>query len=198
MPKKSNRNIAADLDENLKSVSDEHHDEIDEEDVENVNDIEIEIDNVDVEDVDEDGGEDDDDKQSSSKDKSAANVEVSKEFENHVVQYVKYDDLIRTKEKELRDLKSLRKPHEAYILGTLDKIDENIIEITGGKLRRNKSETKERLSKDIIEDAIKKKVKDPKDVAEVLKMMEELRPVKVNVNLKRTGVHAAHKIKTKK
>ena len=119
--------------------------------------------------------------------KSVQSVKVSKEFQENVLKFVKLDDLVRKKQQELSELKEQRKPCEQYILKYLDKIDQNMIEISDGKLRKNKSETKAALSQDIIKASIAEKVKDPQIVEEILKAMEDKRPLSTHINIKRTG-----------
>lgn len=114
-------------------------------------------------------------------------VKVPKEFQENVVKFVKLDDLIRKKQEELSELKKQKKPCEEYILKYLDKTDLNTIEITDGKLRKNKSETKKSLSQDIIKETLTELLKDPIKVDEALKKMEDKRPLNVHTNLKRTG-----------
>jgi hypothetical protein len=123
-------------------------------------------------------------------------VNVTKEFQENVIKFVKIDDLIRKKTTELAELKSQKKPIETFILKYLDQVNETVVEITNGKLRKNKSETKAGLTIDIIKEAIEKKVKDPKIVEEILKSMEDLRPKATRVNLKRTSVRDKIKAKT--
>ena len=101
--------------------------------------------------------------------KSVQSVKVSKEFQENVLKFVKLDDLVRKKQQELSELKEQRKPCEQYILKYLDKVDQNMIEISDGKLRKNKSETKAALSQDIIKASIAEKIKDPQIVEEILK-----------------------------
>lgn len=114
-------------------------------------------------------------------------VKISKEFQENVIKYVKYDDLIKEKQKEIKELRDKKKPCEKYILKYLDDVDENMIEITGGKLRKNTSETKIPLNQTVIEDALKEKVKDEKTVKEIFELMDKKRPKNVRVNLKRTS-----------
>ena len=111
---------------------------------------------------------------------------ISKEFQENVIKFVKIDDLMRKKQKEIAELRSQKKPCEDYILKYLDQIDESVIEISNGKLRKNKSETKVPLNQDIIKNAIKDKVSDPTTVEEIIKNMDKLRPMNTRVNLKRT------------
>ena len=119
--------------------------------------------------------------------KSVQSVKVSKEFQENVLKFVKLDDLVRKKQQELSELKEQRKPCEQYILQYLDKVDQNMIEISDGKLRKNKSETKAALSQDIIKASIAEKIKDPQIVEEILKNMENKRPLSTHINIKRTG-----------
>jgi len=118
-------------------------------------------------------------------DNEAKEVQITKEFQENVIKYVKIHDLINKKNEELRELKKMKKPCEDFILKYLDKFDVNYVEVTDGKLRKNKSENKVPLSQDIIKDAISKKVSDPKIVEEILKSIEK-RPTKTAVNIKRT------------
>ncbi|MDX1702057.1 MAG: hypothetical protein R3250_15635 [Melioribacteraceae bacterium] len=111
---------------------------------------------------------------------------ITEEFKENVVKFVKLDDQIRERKREIRELESKRKPCEEFILKCLDSMNENVIEISNGKLRKNKSETKVPLNQDIIRTAILEKVQDPKQVSAIVGRMDELRPKKTRVNLKRT------------
>ncbi|QKF94025.1 putative V-type ATP synthase subunit I [Fadolivirus algeromassiliense] len=130
--------------------------------------------------------------------KTLEELKISKEFQENVVKFVKLDDLIRKKQQELSELREKRKPCEQYILKYLDNIKENVIEITDGKLRKNKSETKQALSQDMIKAAILKKVQDPQIVESIMKDMEEGRPLNTHVNIKRTGTRPARRGKKEK
>lgn len=123
-------------------------------------------------------------------------INVTKEFQENVIKFVKIDDLIRKKTNEVAELKSQKKPIETFILKYLDQVNESVVEITNGKLRKNKSETKAGLTIDIIKEAIEKKVKDPKIVDDILKSMEDMRPKATRVNLKRTSTREKTKTKT--
>lgn len=107
-------------------------------------------------------------------------------FNESVVKFVTLDDKIREREKEIRELKSLRKPFEAHILKCLEELDQNIIEITNGKLRKNKAETKSPLTRDIIRNAIEESIQDKEEVDKIITRMDEMRPNNVRINLKRT------------
>jgi len=124
--------------------------------------------------------------ESDSSESEEETIEVPKEFQEKVIKYINLDDLIRKKTEEIKELKNQRKPCEDYILEYLEKVGETTIDITGGKLIKNKSETKVPLSFDTIKDAISDKITDPKIIKEILTKMTD-RPKKVNVNIKRTS-----------
>lgn len=114
-------------------------------------------------------------------------IKITKEFQENVIKFVKLDDLIRKKKQEVSELSDQKKPCEEFILKYLDNVNENVIEITDGKLRKNKSETKAALKQDVIKNAINEKIADPKIVEEILNLMEMKRPLNTHVNLKRTA-----------
>ncbi len=114
-------------------------------------------------------------------------VQVPKELQSKVKDYVQLDNDIRAKSKELAELKKKRKPLEEYVLKYLDIVGEKVIEINDGKLIRNKAETKVPLTKDHIKDSIKKRVQNPDDVEYIMGLLDTERPTKTRINLKRTG-----------
>lgn len=135
---------------------------------------------------------------SDSDDETVERVKVTKEFQEYVVKFVKLDDLIRKKNEELTELKKQKKPCEEFILKQLDKMNENVIEITDGKLRKNKSESKASLNQDIITNALKEKIKDPQQVSDIMALMESMRPTTTHTNIKRTSVRKQKPIKSVK
>lgn len=115
------------------------------------------------------------------------------EVAEHVIKYISIDNMIKTREKEITELKSQKKPKEELILEYLTKKKADQIEISDGILLKNKAETRTALSVDIIRTALKEKIADAKVVEELITRMDELRPKSTKVNLKRTL-----NIKTKK
>ena len=123
-------------------------------------------------------------------------VQVTDEFKECVIAFIKLDDLIRQRQEDIKELKEKKKPYEEFILKYLDKVGENVIEIQESKLRKNQSETKMPLKLDIIKDAIFETIKKEKNdhsdekckelVEETIQLMENKRPTTVRVNLKRT------------
>ncbi len=111
---------------------------------------------------------------------------VSKEFINHVRDWTQLDNEMRELQKKIRELRSERKPHEDYLLKNLDMMGETTIEISDGKLIKNKSVTKAPLNKDIIRDAIKEEIKSDDKVNKILDLMKTLRPNNERKYIKRT------------
>ena len=136
---------------------------------------------------------DDDVTNASKKDKP---VQVTDEFKECVIGFIKLDDLIRQRQEDIKELKEKKKPYEEFILKYLDKVGENVIEVQESKLRKNQSETKMPLKIDMIKEAIFETIKKDKNdqsdekckelVEETIQLMENKRPTTIRTNLKRT------------
>ena len=112
--------------------------------------------------------------------------DITEEFKEVVVNYVKTDDEIRKKTNEIKELKDEKKEYETFILEYMDKINENVISISDGKLRMNKSKTKAPLKEENIQSAIYSITNDEKQSIAMTKHIFENRPLTERVNLKRT------------
>lgn len=115
----------------------------------------------------------------------AETLELSKEFQESVIKYVKLDDLIRKKNDEIKELKKMRKPCEDFILTYLDDIKINKVDLSDGRLTKKKTETKVPINNKVIKAALQKKIEDPLVVNEIIKLVDE-REKKVSVKLQRT------------
>lgn len=113
-------------------------------------------------------------------------IEVSKEFEEMVIRFVMYDDLIRKKQEELSELKKKRDPCKKLIIDTLEQLDETTIEINGGKLRRNRFESKTPVNVNLVKASLSKFIKNPDGVDKILEDIENSRPKKERIDIKRT------------
>ena len=120
---------------------------------------------------------------------------ITEEFVEVVKNWVKLDDEIRDYNDKVKDLKNERKEYEAYILEYMDKINENVINITGGKLRKNKSQTKAPLKEESIQTALYEITKDNERSNQMTKYIMENRPSVERVNLKRTRLRKPKKKK---
>jgi hypothetical protein len=123
--------------------------------------------------------------------------EFQDEFEDKVKQYVKVDDEIRQLQKQIKELNVQKKATEETILKHLERLGENNINITGGKLRINKYESKEGFKEPMVKEVIADKIKDPKIIEHILEKIEEKRiaNAKVQISLKRTYERAVNKKK---
>ena len=119
--------------------------------------------------------------------------QITEEFVEVVKNWVKLDDEIRDYTSKIKDLKNERKEFEEFILEYMESINENVIEITGGKLRRNKSNTKTPLKEESIQTALFEITKDNEKSMQMTKHIMENRPSVERVNLKRTRFRKSKK-----
>jgi hypothetical protein len=119
---------------------------------------------------------------------SEVEYEYSQEFKEKVKTYVKNDDKVRELQQEIKKLNVIKKTAEMDILKHLERLGENNINITGGKLRINQYESKDSLKETIIKEAITEKIKDPKIMENIIEIINEKRVnnAKIQVSLKRT------------
>jgi len=121
--------------------------------------------------------------------------EITEEFVEVVKSWVTIDDEIRKKLIEIKELKDERKEFETFILEYMDKINESVIDISDGKLRKNKSNTKGGLKQESIQTALLDITKDTNKAMEMTKYIMDNRPTTERVNLKRTKNRGSRKKK---
>lgn len=121
---------------------------------------------------------------------------VTKEFQEAVIEFVKLDDKARKLGKQMKHFKQEKKQYEDIILNFMETNKENVIEITGGKLRINKATTKAPLKHETIQSTLAKKFKDTKKAFEITNLIVNDRPMVERRNLKRTGTKG-EKVKKK-
>lgn len=121
-------------------------------------------------------------------DESDGEYEYTEEFAEKVRKYVQIDDLIRKNDEKKKELNKDKKNAEKEILKHLERLGENVINITGGKLRINQYETKSSLKEDIVKKVLNDKIKDPKIVETILENIDQEREnaKKIQKSLKRT------------
>jgi hypothetical protein len=125
--------------------------------------------------------------------KQAEEVFVNNEFKQHVISFVKYDDMIRERKQEIKELTNDKKPCEEFIIKFLEAQEESAINLNGQRIIKNQSCTKTALKMDMIKEAILDEIKklEPEDKArerldKIMTDMDEKRPTKTRANLKRT------------
>lgn len=111
---------------------------------------------------------------------------ISSEFKDLVVTWVEIDDKIRKLNAQLKEFKDEKKDYEQAVLSYLEKIGENVIEISDGKLRRNVSKTKGALKHEIIQSALTDCTSDPEKAFQMTNYIMNKRPIVERINLKRT------------
>lgn len=112
-------------------------------------------------------------------------IKLSPEFTANVNSFVALDDHIKEKEKELREEKKKRKEKEDYLIKYLNTVDKELIQISGGKLIKQKTENKTALKQDLIRETLKERFDDPEMINDLMDKMNSKRSVNVKVSIKR-------------
>ena len=112
--------------------------------------------------------------------------QVSREFVDTVKKYIEIDDKLKYIKKQSKVLSGDKKEHENYILNYLESIEENIIDIPDGKLKRNISKTQTPLNKEYIQKSLVEIVGDTNKASLLTDKILNSRPMKERVTLKRT------------
>lgn len=122
--------------------------------------------------------------------------QVSNDFKEKIINFIKVDDLIRKKQEEIKELREKKEDCEEYILKYMDKSEASFVNIPGGKLIKNQSETKAPLKIEIIKEAITEGIKkeklteseeiNKKVLDDIIELMEVKRGKVNRINLKRT------------
>lgn len=123
---------------------------------------------------------------SSSESENANQQKVTKEFKNKVLRWVSLDDELRNLRKKMKEINKEKKNNEEFILNFLESVDEKVVEIADGKLRRNISKTKAPLKKAGILASLTQITGDALKAKELTEHILSSRPDVERVNLKRT------------
>ncbi len=111
---------------------------------------------------------------------------ISKEFVDAVKKYLEVDDKLREIKEKTKNLNTEKKNREEYILNYLQTIDEKVIDVADGKLRRNVSKTQAPLKKETIQKALAEIVGDANKATAMTEQIIKSRPTVERVTLKRT------------
>ena len=112
--------------------------------------------------------------------------QITEEFVEVVKNWGKLDADIRAKQSEIKEMRTDKKEYEEFILEYMDKIDEKVITISDGNLRKNQSKTKAGLKPETIQTALYDITKDSVKSIEMTKIIMDKRETVERVNLKRT------------
>jgi hypothetical protein len=111
---------------------------------------------------------------------------ISPEFVSSVKKYLEVDDKIRTMKEAMKKLTDEKKQKEDFILNYLQTIDEKVIDVADGKLRRNISKTQAPLKKETIQKALTEIVGDALKATAMTEQIIKSRPMIERITLKRT------------
>jgi hypothetical protein len=114
--------------------------------------------------------------------------EVTEEFKQKIVRWVKSDDDLRKIRETVKEINDEKKQSEEYILAFMENIEEKEIAITDGKLTRQVSKLPEPLNKDNIQKAIAEVTKNDAKAKELTDYILSSRKTKEKVALKRTKI----------
>ena len=111
---------------------------------------------------------------------------VSPEFVDNVKKYLAVDDKIRELRDQNKKLIQEKKQKEEFILNYLQQVDEKMIDVPDGKLRRNISKTQAPLKKETIHKALTEIMGDATKALDITDKIIKSRPMIEHVKLKRT------------
>jgi len=111
---------------------------------------------------------------------------ISKEFVESVKRYLEVDDKLKEIKEKTKNLNTEKKQKEEFILNYLQTIDEKVIDVADGKLRRNISKTQAPLKKETIQKALIDIVGDSNKATAMTEQIIKSRPTVERVTLKRT------------
>ena len=111
---------------------------------------------------------------------------VSQEFILSVKKYLEIDDNLNEIKNKMKILNKERKETSEYILNYLNMIDETIIDVRDGKLKKNILKTKGSIKKDYIQNTLNIYMDDTIKANEITKQIIDSIPIKETILLKRT------------
>ena len=111
---------------------------------------------------------------------------VSAEFVNAVKKYLDVDDKLREIREKTKSLNTEKKDREDFILNYLQSVDEKVIDVPNGNLRRNVSKTQAPLKKEVIQKALTELIGDATKATAMTDQIIKSRPTIERVTLKRT------------
>ena len=111
---------------------------------------------------------------------------VSPEFINTVKKYLEIDDKLKEYREIIKKMTSDKKEREDFILNYLQTIEESVIDVRDGKLRRNISKTQAPLKKEQIYKTLTEIVGDSIKAQTMTDQIIKSRPIVERVTLKRT------------
>ena len=114
--------------------------------------------------------------------------QVSEEFKQKIVRWVKLDDDLRKIRETTKEINDEKKQAEEYILAYLENIGEKEVGINDGKLTKNVTKSQEPLKKENIHKALNDIVKDDAKAGLMTEHILKSRQTKEKITLKRIKI----------
>ena len=114
------------------------------------------------------------------------NKKPSDKLISSIKHWVQLDDKVRKLKEEMKDLNEEKKEHEEIVLSELSKMEEQTINISDGKLRRNVTKTTTQLKKEDIQKTIFEFTKDEQKTFDIIDKIMASRQTTEKVKLVRT------------
>ena len=134
-----------------------------------------------------DSDDDDDEEESDNDDQKKEDNGLASEFKDQVHKYIKCDDIIRSKTKEIKELKDKKRECEEYIMKYLEKRGAEHINMKCGiTLKKRKTKTTSGLKVNLIRDAIIEGMKEKKITNDEVKSCETATRILELIDAKRT------------
>ena len=111
---------------------------------------------------------------------------VSQEFILSVKKYLEIDDTVNEIKNKMKILNKEKKEMSEYIINYLNMIDETIIDVRDGKLKKNILKSKGSIKKDYIQNTLNIYMNDNVKANEITKQIIDSIPIKETILLKRT------------
>lgn len=111
---------------------------------------------------------------------------ISQEFVNNVKKYIELDDIIKSKKDELKVITTDKKSCEEFILDYLKKIDEQVIDVQDGRLKKNITKSYTPLKKDLIQKTLVNVFGDSEKAQTITDQIINSRTINEKITLKRT------------
>jgi hypothetical protein len=115
-------------------------------------------------------------------------IQVSNDFKNKIVRWVKLDDDLRKIRETVKEINDEKKQAEEYILHYLDNIGQSEIAIDDGKLTKQVSKSQAPLKKENIQKALFDITKDDGKASMMADYILKSRETKEKVSIRRVKV----------
>ena len=116
---------------------------------------------------------------------SPKEIQVSNDFKNKIVRWVKLDDDLRKIRETVKEINDEKKQAEEYILSYLDNIGQSEIAIDDGKLTKQVSKSQAPLKKENIQKALFDITKDDSKASMMAEYILKSRETKEKVSIRR-------------